>query len=174
MARELARYLLRDICANPVGYLRRIIESEEFASRHSIFKGLYHQRWGIEEDYKTMKCRLEIENRSGKSIESIYQDFHANLFTDNFTAVLAHPTHEAAKEKPQSRRYDYQINFTHALSKMKDNIVLLFKLRNPIGLIRLLHELFILTVEPVRPGRIYPGKRRKRDDRFHLCYKPIS
>jgi len=32
-----------------------------------IFRDLYHLRWPVEEDYKTMKCRLELENFSGKS-----------------------------------------------------------------------------------------------------------
>ena len=31
---------------------------------HEIFKYLYFQRWGVEEDYKIMKSRLTIENFS--------------------------------------------------------------------------------------------------------------
>lgn len=48
-----------------------------------IFKGLYHQRWQIEEDDKTIKCWMDMENFSGKSVLSVYQDFHAKVFAKN-------------------------------------------------------------------------------------------
>ena len=35
-----------------------------------------------------MKLRLEVENWSGTSVEAIYQDFHATLFTKNLSALL--------------------------------------------------------------------------------------
>jgi hypothetical protein len=58
---------------------------------HEIFKELYHLRWTVEENYKTAKCRIEIENFSGKSVESVYQDFHAKVFAMNLTAAMTHP-----------------------------------------------------------------------------------
>jgi hypothetical protein len=33
----------------------------------ALFKELYHQRWPVEEDYKVIKLRVEVENWSGKS-----------------------------------------------------------------------------------------------------------
>ena len=48
------------------------------------FAELYHLRWPVEEDYKTMKHWIEIENFSGKSVLSIYQDFHAKVFSKNW------------------------------------------------------------------------------------------
>ncbi len=35
-----------------------------------------------------MKCRLEVENFSGKSPLSVYQDFHAAVLSKNMTAML--------------------------------------------------------------------------------------
>jgi hypothetical protein len=46
-----------------------------------LFANLYHLRWPIEEDYKTAKYRVQIENFSGKTIHSVYQDFHAKIFS---------------------------------------------------------------------------------------------
>jgi len=43
----------------------------------SIFKSLYHLRWGVEENYKRLKQWVEIENFSGKSALSVKQDFYA-------------------------------------------------------------------------------------------------
>jgi len=45
----------------------------------SIFKSLYHMRWGIEENYKRLKQWTEIENFSGKSTLSVKQDFYAKI-----------------------------------------------------------------------------------------------
>jgi hypothetical protein len=53
-----------------------------------IFAALYHERWPVEEDYKIMKCRMEMEAFTGQSVRSIYQDFHANVFAKNLVAML--------------------------------------------------------------------------------------
>jgi hypothetical protein len=39
-----------------------------------------------------MKQWIEIENFAGKSVLSIYQDFHAEVFSKNLASVLAFPT----------------------------------------------------------------------------------
>jgi len=38
----------------------------------AVFFDLYHSRWPVEEDYKTVKSRIELENFSGKSALSVY------------------------------------------------------------------------------------------------------
>jgi hypothetical protein len=74
-----------------------------------------------------MKYRVEVENWSCKSKLAIYQDFHAKVFTTNLTAMLAHPAQAVVKQQSQTKKYDYQVNFTQALSKMKDTVVRLFQ-----------------------------------------------
>jgi hypothetical protein len=140
-----------------------------------IFSELYHQRWPVEEDYKTMKSRLEIENFSGKSVLSVYQDFHAKVFSKNLTSILAYPTRKVVEQNSQRRKYEYQINFTQALSKMKDAIVLLFSRPNSVVKMLLsgLHQIFLQTIEPIRPGRKYVRKLKSNRKRFRTCYKPI-
>ena len=56
-----------------------------------IINDLYQQRWPIEEDYKTINCRMELENFSGKSALSVYQDFHAKVFAKNLVWIMAFP-----------------------------------------------------------------------------------
>ncbi len=140
---------------------------------HEIFKELYQRRWPIEEDYKIMKCRVEVENFSGKSVESVYQDFHAKVFIMNLTAALAYPTREIIEQESQHKKYSYQINFTQALSKIKDTVVLLFNRSNILELLSKLFDLFIKTVEPIRPKRRYPRKKGIQRKSFFLSYKPI-
>lgn len=138
-----------------------------------IFKELYHKRWLIEEDYKAMKCRVEVENFSGKSVESVYQDFHAKIFTMNLTAAIAHPCREIIEQESRQKIYQYQTNLTQAFSKMKDAVVLLFHRFNILELISKLHKLFIKTVEPIRPKRKYPRKKGIKRKGFDPCYKPV-
>jgi hypothetical protein len=139
---------------------------------HEIFKDLYHLRWMAEENYKTAKHRVEIENFSGKTVESVYQDFHAKTFAMNLAAVLSHPAQDVIAMENESKKHPYKINVTQALSKMKDSIFLLFKHDNIMELLKKLFVLFINTIEPVRPGRFYPRKHKPKRG-FYPCYKPI-
>jgi hypothetical protein len=138
---------------------------------YEIFKELYHLRWTTEENYKTTKSRIEIENFSGKSVESVYQDFHAKVFAMNLTAALTHPAQDSISG--EQKKYAYRVNVTQALSKMKDSIVLLFKRPNVMELLNKLFDLFIMTIEPIRPDRKYPRIQRVQRAGFYPCYKPI-
>jgi len=142
---------------------------------YDLFEELYHDRWPVEEDYKTMKCWLEVENFSGKSVLSIHQDFYAKVFSKNLTSVIAFPTRDSINQVSAKRKYDYQINFTQALSKTKDVIVLLFqKTKTKITrLISQLHNIFIRTTEPIRPGRKFPRNHKVSRRKYFLNYKPI-
>lgn len=138
-----------------------------------IFKELYHLRWTTEENYRIAKCRIEIENFSGKSIESVYQDFHAKVFALNLTAAMTHPAQDVISSQCEQKKHPYRINITQALSKMKDSIVLLFVRFNIMELLNKLHNLFIATIEPIRPGRKYPRRHTVQKRGFYPCYKPI-
>lgn len=141
-----------------------------------LFNDLYHDRWPVEEDYKTIKCRMELENFSGKSALSVYQDFHAKIFTKNLVAIIAFPVKEALDAIDDTRKYRYQINFTQALSKSKGVIALLFheSTRKIRWLIADLQSIFQRTVEPIRPGRRYPRNHKSMPRKFFLQYKPIG
>jgi hypothetical protein len=142
---------------------------------HSEFANLYHLRWPVEEDYKVMKRRIEIENFSGKSVLSVYQGFHAKVFSKNLTAVLSYPLMDKIKQGSRHKQYFDQLNFTQALSRMKDSIVLLFTKIQPVveKMIDKLHMLFLKTVEPIRPGSKFPRNKKVQRNGFYPCYKPI-
>lgn len=148
-----------------------LLDSNAYPVR--VFKDLYHHRWPVEEDYKAMKCRIEVENFSGKSVLAVYQDFHAKVFTMNLTAILAQPAQKVVQQESQEKKYTYQINMTNAFSKMKDTVVLLLRRTNILPLLQRLWQLMIKTIEPIRPGRSYPRKKRVKPKRFSMAYKPI-
>lgn len=138
-----------------------------------LFKALYFHRWPIEEDYKTMKYRLELGNFSGKTVESVYQDFHAKVLSKNFTAVMSLSTQKIIDHNTSSRKHNYKSNFTAALSNMKNLIVLMFKAVKPLALIKGFQRLVITIIEPVRIGRSYKRKKGIKRREFHMTYKSI-
>ena len=138
-----------------------------------LFSDLYHRRWPVEEDYKSLKYRLQVENFSGKTVHSVYQDFHAKIFSKNLASVIAGTTKKEIAKKSESLLHIHQINFAQALSQMKNTIFLLFKRSGDkiTELVEGLRTLFIQTTEAIRPNRKYPRKHRVKQKRFFFEYK---
>lgn len=59
------------------------------------FKDLYFLRWGVEGFYNLVKSRLNLENFTGKCLESVLQDFWATIFITHAETLF---TYEAGKE----------------------------------------------------------------------------
>lgn len=136
------------------------------------FAKLYARRWGVEEDYKREKQRLEIENFSGRSPGVLLQDVHAKVFAQNLTAIFVLLAQWLADERYRQRRREYRINFANALSKMKNTIVRLFLQDSPQEMCWRLLETMAGCVEAHRPGRSYPRNRKKvRVPGFQPNYK---
>ena len=72
---------------------------------YRAFAKLYALRWGIEENYKREKQRLEIENFSGRSPWVLLQDFHAKIFAQNLTAIFVRLAQWLADARYQHRRH---------------------------------------------------------------------
>lgn len=53
------------------------------------FAALYRERWRIEEAFKLIKARLQVENWSGVLPHTVEQDLYTTLVRSNFAAVLA-------------------------------------------------------------------------------------
>ena len=140
---------------------------------YELFKELYIQRWPIEEDYKAMKSRLEVENWSGESVEAVRQDFHATFFAKNLAAILAQPAQHAVREQSAHKKYTYKVNMTHLYGQLKMNIVKLFTAANPLKLLRILWQHMTKTIEPIRPHRSNPRNKRVRRVRYPKNYKSI-
>lgn len=141
-----------------------------------LFSELYHERWPIEEDYNAIKCRLELENFSGQSATSVYQDFHAKVLLKNLVSLMCLPVNDALAETHVGRTHDYKVNFTQAISKSRSILILLFqstKLKL-YQLVQDLQDVLMVTIEPVRPGRKCPRNLNARRSKFSQAYKPLS
>lgn len=123
-----------------------------------------------------MKCRLELENFTGKSALSVYQDFHAKVFAKNLVWLMAFSTQTRLDQQTGSKKHQYQINFTQAFSKSKGVIALLFheSKKRISHLVADLQYIFQRTAEPIRPGRKFPRSFNRSRRKFFLRYKPIG
>ena len=123
----------------------------------TIFQELYTLRWGVEEEYKTMKSVLEVEQFSGKSPHAVRQEFHAAIFLSNLQAVISREkdVQERIEKKTVGRKYEYQENRTSALFFVKEGLIALFTGASLIQVLTHLKEKIIKNILPIRPGRCY-------------------
>lgn len=151
-----------------------LIDNDKYPTE--IFQELYHHRWPVEEDYKVLKCRVQIENFSGKTLTSVFQDFHAKILSKNIASIIANTTKNEIDLISGRRKLDYQINFTNSLSKMKSAIVLIFnrthdELQKIISDIR---NIFIASLERIKKGRSFPRKHKIRQRTFYFAFKQTA
>lgn len=144
---------------------------DEQAMPAGEFKELYHLRWGAEENYKRLKQWVEIENFSGKSVLSVKQDFYAKVFATNLTSMVANASQKQVDRTTVHRKYDYQVNFAQALSKIKNTLLelLWFSAQTLQSRLRALIDHIACTIEPIRKGRSYSRPKSKMKNRVFYC-----
>lgn len=117
----------------------------------ACFSDLYHQRWGIEEAFKRLKHKLNLEHVSGLSQQAVEQDVAAKVLCDNLQVLSAMAAHEGA-DLDESLR----INHAYAHSVLKPLLPALL-LAKKVGR-RLLNALKLIASETYRhrPGTSKP------------------
>lgn len=78
------------------------------------FAELYHQRWGIEEAFKRLKHRLNLEHVTGLTQQAVVQDVAAKIVCDNLQALVSLTAHADA-DLPDTKR----INHAYAHTALK-------------------------------------------------------
>lgn len=139
---------------------------------YEIFSSLYQRRWGIEEDYKIMKCRTTIENYSGISVEAVLQDIRAKVLTKNIAAIAIFEADKIKEKICQGRKAQYQINFTQALGLLKDNIVRLLKIKRSHSIVQKIVIQISKMLNAKRLGRKFKRKDTRRyREKYPMKYK---
>lgn len=149
---------------------RKLHPAEEFGK-------YYHQRWGIEECYKRLKCYIEPENWTGKSVWSVEQDFHASILQLNLARVAAYMAQPIMEEKMKqggARKWAYAINLKRACAALRDGIcaILTAPEEERSSLLGAILLRITKAPVPIRPGRSYP-RHHKRRQPPSFAYKPI-
>ena len=140
------------------------IPAEQFAE-------LYHLRWPIEEKFKQLKFRVNLENWSGKSGLSVLQDVYSRLWATNLMVLMAHPLDSQLDERSSRTQYDYQINWAHAIGCMKRAMVNLFFGSAVQENLERLWVRFLSDLSPIRPNRKYVINHKTYKREFYMCYK---
>lgn len=128
------------------------------------FEQLYHYRWNVEEGYKLLKSRLQLENFSGKTAIAIKQDFFAKIFTLTTAAVMAFPVDEQLKAEQQGnkRKHQHQVNRTNALSMVREITKKVFLDRIIKPALAAFDNFLKATTELVRRNRKFGRKKIKK------------
>ncbi|GGE73510.1 transposase [Massilia psychrophila] len=80
----------------------------------ACFAGRYHKRWGIEEAFKRLKHRLNLEHVTGLTQQAVARDVAAKIVCDNLQALVALTAHADA-DLPDSKR----VNHAYAHTALK-------------------------------------------------------
>jgi len=134
-----------------------------------VLKKLYHLRWGVEEVYKMLKSRVQLEEWSGRTARSIYQDFEAKILMMNLCAVLSYPIEQKVRDEYKKaktgNKYDQKINRSNAISVTKDNLFKIFFDKGTKSILNRMDKIIKASRTIIRPGRkterIKQVKKRK-------------
>lgn len=144
---------------------------------YESIKDLYDKRWAVEEEIKKIMQRLLIELFSSIKENGVLQDFYANIFMLNLVSFLAEPVKEEIYQASEHCELRQQINWTSALTDVRERVVLLF-LRgiDKIDAILIsMWESFKINTDAIKPGRKFPRDKRKKGSRqkCSIQYKKI-
>ena len=121
----------------------------------------------MEEEIKKLMQRQLIEFFSSLKVNGVLQDFYANIFMLNLVSFLAEPTREQIYKASEHCKYRQQINWTSALSDIRNRVVLLFLrgLDKVESIIKSVRDSIMIDVEAIKPGRKFPRDKRKKGSR---------
>jgi hypothetical protein len=133
------------------------------------FQTLYFKRWPIETRYDTLKIKLQLENFTGKTVLSVFQDFYASMFLSNIATFAKYVTDAEIKKDIADKNldYEYKTNVNILIGKLKDNLVLALLEPEPNKRERALRKVLAEISRnrtPIRPDRQFERKlpRKKR------------
>jgi hypothetical protein len=135
---------------------------------YDSFKELYHIRWGIEEGYKLLKERIDLEDFSGKTAKAVKQDFYAKILMMTLCAALSFPIEEKVRQETlqeknsQQRKHQKQLNHTSALAMFYDIATGIFIKKDIKCALEAFDRVMTKTCEVIRPGRINPRNHKTK------------
>lgn len=120
---------------------------------------IYRLRWGIESFYGLIKTRLGLENFTGKSAESVRQDFYSTIYLTGLETILTIKTNDELAEK--TVRHPQKVNKAVSFNVIKNQALdLLFDPRDPDEVLEKLRTLFQMNVVCDRRERIVPRVKK--------------
>lgn len=84
------------------------------------FKEAYNLRWGVEGYYNLIKGRLNLENFTGKTVESVKQDFWSTIFISNLETILTEETEKEMNSQLKEEQYEKRVNKAVSFNVIKN------------------------------------------------------
>jgi hypothetical protein len=140
------------------------------------FKKLYFIRWPVETEFRRMKCTLQIENFTGRTVNAICQEFYLAALIANLIGVSVlelQPIIDEAQEE-KDNKYSYKINFNYAFGVYRDyliGIMLAKSKRTQTKLVAQLERELLYKLTPIRSGRSVERKISTRKSKHNHNYK---
>lgn len=139
-----------------------LIDKKKYPHKH--FKVLYAKRWGVETYYNILKSRLSIDNFSGKTVESVRQDFHSTIFVSGLETILTEEANERLKEK--NTKHPQQVNKAISFHVIKQKVIAMMILE-PEDFEEEMIQLFMQNPTLVRPDRESPPRNIQKGYNHH-------
>ncbi len=138
---------------------------------HKLFKKLYFKRWCVETKIGFLKNTLQLELNSGKSVQTVLQDFYGTIIRSNIQSLIEIDCESEVKSKCKKRQNEYDINHSIAAGILKNKFACLIFSKNRKFEYDELRNLFIKYLEPVRKNRKFERIRKRKHSGK---YRPFS
>lgn len=144
----------------PSGEVETLV-SNLFDLPESLFPELYSLRWGVETAYFKLKRELCVEKFSGKTANSIRQDFWASMVLLNSVSVVQKEADAAVQERQASKsvKHPTRARTSGLIITLRDRFIFAVLSGNPMFTaqeMKHIIETMAREVSPIRPGRSYP------------------
>lgn len=134
------------------------------------FSSLYQLRWGVETFFSIIKGRLNLEHFTGKTLESIKQDFWSTIFISNIETVMTENVEATLNINNIEQNFTKQVNKAVSFNAIKNLAFdIFFNEKNQDMVAKKLEQLFLQNPTLKRPNRIV--ERRKISARNSLNFQ---
>lgn len=145
-----------------------LLDEQQFKAEE--FGELYYLRWGVETFFSKLKGRLGLENFTGKSVETIKQDFWSTIFISNLESIMTEDIEETLNAGLANGKSEKSINKSVSFNAIKNLAFDIFSTESDTDCIMdRLSKLFLMNTLVVRKGR--KVDRNKVTDTRSLNYQ---
>ena len=126
-----------------------------------VFPELYTLRWGIETFFFTIKEQLSLEKFTGKTPNTVRQDFWASMVIAIAVAIFQCEADKLVDEEQNSKnnKLQYRARTSNIIITMRDNFIFAALSGNPLLCNETLDKIVRIMARSksaVRPGRSFP------------------
>jgi hypothetical protein len=118
------------------------------------FQALYYLRWGVEGFFNIVKGRLGLENFTGKTAESVRQDFWSTIFISNLESIVTEEIEEKINQDKPAENLIKKVNKAVSFNAIKNMAFDIFlSEKDSMKSLEKLNIIFKMNTIVVRPER---------------------